>query len=168
MSKIETELQALTKVKRKAKEADQSYFKRLVETTLDEEVVDEKKWEEVSGPAQRWVNAGAKAIKADKDIASFPDAEDEDSKASKDGKGAKASTAAPKTAAAKKPKDDRIPVSVRIKQMLIDDLTVLAGDIFKALVKEGYSPSLSSCTTIRSDFLHSIKVLKEAGKIKGL
>lgn len=70
---IEEELLEATGEKPQGKkESNQDYYARLVEAVQDLKDAD---WDKLSDAAQEWVNDGATAIKKDKDIDDFPDAE---------------------------------------------------------------------------------------------
>ena len=71
MSKIEAELVKATGVKPKAKEDRQDFLDRLIKKVQD---LPDDEWEGLSEAGQKWVNAGAKAVNADKAVAEFPDA----------------------------------------------------------------------------------------------
>jgi hypothetical protein len=69
VSAVEQELLEATGVKRKTAEKPQKYLGRLIDAV--QELPDED-WEKLSSDTQNWVNAGAKAIKAEEDIDDFP------------------------------------------------------------------------------------------------
>lgn len=75
MSKIKAELVAAagTKLKVIRGEPDESFLKRLVAVIGND--VDEATWDKISIPAQDWNNMAADAVKANKPIPDFPDAE---------------------------------------------------------------------------------------------
>jgi hypothetical protein len=70
-SKIEAELLKATGLKGpKTDEKPQAYFERLIRKVQG---LEDDEWEALETKTQAWVNAGAKAIKADKKVAPFPD-----------------------------------------------------------------------------------------------
>lgn len=66
---IETELLEATGLKKKVGETFQKLAARLVAAVQE---IAEDDWDKLSDEAQAWVNAGSKAINADKDVARFP------------------------------------------------------------------------------------------------
>lgn len=181
-SKIETEILKLTGVKVKdMKGPRQKYLKKVfaaVNKLADEE------WEELSEPAQKWANTASEA-KADSDeLPDFPDLENGDGDGEKpkatgrggkkDKKGKKASgkktgvtRAGTKkgngTAAAGGKRSDgkKSGVKIRIKQFVLKNPKITVEDLVTKLAKEGYPTSESTIRAMRSEFRHSLKVLKD-------
>lgn len=80
-SKIEQELIDATSLKRKVAEKPQAWMTRLIKAAQD---LAEDDWEKLTEPTQLWVNAGTKAIKAEKDIPVFPSDDGEEEEAGED------------------------------------------------------------------------------------
>lgn len=168
MDDMEKKLIEVTGVKPKAKEKRQAFLERLIEGA---EKLEDDQWDKLPEPAQKWVNAGIKNLKAEKDVADFKGA------AADEGDDEKTETKPKATAKPTKPKgkdeDDkggRVPniggVKGKIKALLIKDPALSADEIVKKIGKGG--PSKLTAASIRSEFRHSLYCLKEAGCLKGI
>lgn len=67
-NKIEKELVALTKVKRKDGESNQDFFRKLFDKA---NVVTDDEWKALSEPTQKWVNAAGDAVEGTTTIPNF-------------------------------------------------------------------------------------------------
>jgi hypothetical protein len=57
---------------------------------------------------------------------------------------------------------------VTIKEAMLDDPNMTVDDIVKKLSKKGTTVSKVTVANVRSDFRHSLKVLADNGKLKGV
>lgn len=71
VSKIEAELSKVLKIKQGKREL-QDFLKAIVEAGAD---LSDAEWDDLSGPAQKWLNAATKQFQAKKTISDFPDAD---------------------------------------------------------------------------------------------
>jgi hypothetical protein len=188
-SKIETTLREATGIKPKSSEDTQEYYKRLIAAVQE---LPEDAWEKLDTKAQKWVNDGAKAANAKEEIDAFPDAEadEEDEVATKSKtakKGGDKETADKKPAtkkaadekpavkksekqpkaekAAKKPKGSGLEST--IKNLIIKKPAITSDELVEKLEAKSVKASRFTVVAIRAGFRHSIKVLQEAGLIKG-
>lgn len=192
-SKIEKELQAVTKIKPKAKEERGDYLVRMA-AACDPEELKEDDWGKLSKAAQDWANAAIKANNAEKDVADFPDVNGEDAeegeaevtetitkakrgsdkktvvakeKGLKPAKEAKAETKAKtKSKPVKEAGAGGVGIKVQIKQLMMDDPNISIDDIMTKLKRTELSRLTAS--TVRSEFRNSLRVLNDAGKLKGI
>lgn len=203
-SKIEKELQAVTKIKPKAKEERGDYLVRMA-ASCDPEELQEDDWGKLSKAAQDWANTAIKANNAEKDVADFPDVNGEDAeegeaevtetttkakrsnggdkktpslpafakeKGLKPAKEAKTDTKAKTTTAKTKSKPVKeagaggVGIKVQIKQLMMDDPNISIDDIMTKLKRTELSRLTAS--TVRSEFRNSLRVLNDAGKLKGI
>jgi len=149
MHAIEAELQKVTKVMPKSGAARDSYLRDIIAAVQD---LTDQQWGSLSTEAQHWVNSGTRALKAKKSIADFP------------------SDDPPKKVDGVPQKSDDKPVGAQtvIKRMLIKEPGLTVDDLCGRLEKQGYKTSRLAVSTMRSDFRHSLKILKEEGKLKGI
>jgi hypothetical protein len=193
VSKIQTTLREATGLKPKSGEDTQEFWKRLIAAVQE---LPEDAWEKLDTKAQKWVNDGAKAINAKEDIADFPDAEaaneEDDEVATKTKtakKGGEKTGKAPtkKVAADDKPekkatkkeakpeKEVKKPAATKrgsglestIKNMIVKKPTITSDELVEKLEAKQVKASRFTVVAIRAGFRHSIKVLQEAGLIKG-
>jgi hypothetical protein len=193
-SKIETTLREATGIKPKSSEDTQEYYKRLIAAVQE---LPEDAWEKLDTKAQKWVNDGAKAANAKEEIEAFPDAaaDEEDDEVATKSKTAKKSgdkaTAdkADKKPATKKAADDKTekkPAAKKeakaektvkkakgsglestIKNLIIKKPSITSDELVEKLEAKSVKASRFTVVAIRAGFRHSIKVLQEAGLIKG-
>lgn len=189
-SAIEKELLAATGIKRRVAEPFQKYAGRLIEAIGE---LPNDDWEGLSKEAQDWNNVGAKAIKADKDVAEFPGAEpepEEDEKSSRKASTRETSGRSTRRAAKdEEPEEERKPAKkaaartsskkdddegggsrkvgaqLLIKQMLAKNPKLSPEDLMDRLTKKGYAPTPLAVSSIRSSFRNSMMVLKDAGML---
>lgn len=182
MSKIEKELTGVTGIKPGKNRQD--YLSKTHKAVMD---LADDKWDGLSEGAQKWANSVTKAIEAKEDLPDFPDAETKGD--AKEKAPAKASTARskPKAEAAdegeqepeakaapkgkapvaeKKPAVKKGPGKIdQLKVVILKNLSAKPEDL-KAKVKAAdIEVSDSTVTTVRSDFLSSLRVLKKADKL---
>jgi hypothetical protein len=193
VSKIQTTLREATGLKPKSGEDTQEFYKRLIAAVQE---LPEDAWEKLDTKSQKWVNEGAKAANAKEDIQDFPDAEaneEDEEVATKKTKTAKKGGDKPatkKVAAAdddkkpavkkseKQPKAEKeakkAPATKRgsglestIKNMIVKKPTITSDELVEKLEAKSVKASRFTVVAIRAGFRHSIKVLQEAGMIKG-
>ena len=216
-STIEQELLTATKLKTKKKEERQEFLHRLTDAVQD---LDDDDWKGLSTEAQKWVNAGAAAVKTDGEdatIEEFPDLEDEEEGAQEeespeaDEEGTEeedeeeseteepeeesdvaetktTKKAPPKKKAAEKPAakaakpEKKTPakpaekkaaagpkatgIKVLIKKIVFKNPTISVDDLIEKLGKDGTKPSKLTVSAIRSEFRHSLFVLRDLGALK--
>jgi hypothetical protein len=73
----------------------------------------------------------------------------------------------------KKPKKERaegkqVGAQTMIKELMCDDPKATTEELLAKLAKKGYTPTPLAVSSIRSGFRHSLKVLDNAGKLKGM
>ncbi len=161
LSSVEKELQDLTGIKRRAKEGKQRYLPRLLDAVND---LPDDRWDDVSPEGQDWANNGMKSLKKKETIPDFPDSqpattEKPETKTKKVGDQAKKETKAKTDTPSK-------GIKVRIKEILLDNPKARATEIYDMLYKEGIRPSHSTVIGIRSEFRHTLRVLKSRGLLK--
>lgn len=222
-TQIELLLAKVCGIKESSFDDRQAYLKALVEGVPDD------KWDDLTDPAQAWINEGQEAVNKSQPIAEFStdpsddeatpdeqpaddDRKDDDMKSTKRpggekaaaakkpaaaGKGrnakpetkakakptpkAEAKAAAPKSKASAKTngappsrasrKTNFKPaggVMTSIKELLIKNMDLPVDDILDKLKSKGLKPSRVTTATIRSDFRHSVRVLQQNDKIKGI
>lgn len=179
MSKIEKELIEVTGVK---PGKDRAKFLAAVHKKVME--LPDEGWDKLSDGAQKWANGYTKAGEGGKDLPDFPDAKAaeaeekvektekakpaaKDTKAEKPAKEEKAkpeAKAAPKAekAAPKKKAPGRIE---QMKTIMLKNLKDKADDLKAKLVAAGIEVSDATITTVRSDFMSTLRVLKKSGKL---
>lgn len=80
----------------------------------------------------------------------------------------KTAAVAPKPEAKKKGRPDKTGVMTRIKAMILKNPKMSSADIYKKLETTGQPPpSMETINTVRSGFRHSLRVIIEAGMLKG-
>ena len=182
-SKIETEILKLTGVKVKDMKGSRQKYLRKVFGAINK-LADEE-WEELSEAAQLWANTASEAKADSGDLPDFPDLENGDGddkkpKATarggkKDKKGKKASgkktgvtragtkkgTGTKKGNGTAAAGGKRSGVKIRIKQFVLKKPKITVEDLVTKLAKEGYPTSESTIRAMRSEFRHSLKVLKD-------
>ena len=164
MSKIEHELNKTLGTAPQKDKTDQTYLSGLISGIL---AVSDDTWEKLSEPAQLWVNAGAKALKAKKSIPVFSDAEAKESKeaatkAKDETAPAKAAKVVQKSNVGAKP----VSMSRQIRQMIIKKPTITNAEIMEKLVAAGLKPSTLTVATFRSDTRDTLRTLVDAGMLK--
>lgn len=195
MSAIETELlQAIGKKKLKSGDR-QVALKDLIESVKK---LSDQDWEDLSDPAGSWVNEGVKVLDADEngEIADFPDNNEEESevveqekkptkktaakgdkkpdkkKAATDKKPEKVAKSDKNTKAAKEKPEKIVKkpsgAQVTIKQMILDDPKITTEDLLAKLSKKGLTPTKLAVSTIRSGMLQTLRIIKDAGHLKGV
>lgn len=177
-SKIEQELNELLKLKGKKGEKRPDLLARTLKAVTD---LTDEAFDNMSKPAQDWANAASKAKDAQDELPDFPDTNTDaesaeetktmktEKKAAAPAKGAKkeaeAKPAKEKKAAA--PKEKKGPGKIhKMKLLILKNLEVTTEDLGAKLKAAGIEVSDSTVTTVRSDFLSSIRVLQAAGKLK--
>jgi hypothetical protein len=182
-SKIETKLIEVTKVKSKSGEDRQNFFKRIISAVQE---LEEDVWESLDEVTQKWVNDGAKNGNEAKAIADFPDLKsvkedavktDKAEKAAKSDKAADEKPTVKKKEAAVEPaKKAKVKAKVttrgsglesQIKNLIIKKPMITADELVEKLTAKDVKASRFTVVAIRAGFRHSIKVLQEAGMIKG-
>lgn len=190
-SEMEQSLLDVTKIKSKSGEDRQDYFKRIIASVQE---LPEDTWEELPEATQQWVNDGAKAGNAKKTIDDFPDlkaSKEDDVKTKTKTKTAKADktdkkkpakeAATEKESTKKKAKTEKEPkkekkakVSTRgsgleatIKNLILKKPSISADELVEKLEAKEVKASRFTVVAIRAGFRHSIKVLADAGMIKG-
>ena len=157
---MEKELQEITGVKKRSKEGKQKYLLRLLNAISD---LPDDRWDDVSPEAQKWCNLGMKSLKKEEEI---PDFSDEQVSST----GEDETEAKPVGKPTKKGIKGSVPATVgiktRIKEMLIDNPKVRSTAIYDMLYKEGLRPSHHTVTGMRSEFRHTMRVLKSRGLLK--
>jgi hypothetical protein len=191
VSKIQTTLREATGLKPKSGEDTQEFYKRLIAAVQE---LPEDAWEKLDTKSQKWVNEGAKAANAKEDIQDFPDAEaneEDEEVATKKTKTAKKGGDKPATkkvaaddktekkpAVKKEAKPEKeakkAPATKRgsglestIKNMIVKKPTITSDELVEKLEAKSVKASRFTVVAIRAGFRHSIKVLQEAGMIKG-
>lgn len=164
---VEQELLKATGIKRRVAEKFEAYAKRISDKAQD---LSDDEWASLSTEAATWVNDAAKAVTKGEEPPAFPDAGDGDGEkaapapASK--KGAKTAAAPAKgnsTGEAKRP-----GAYTKIKQLMVKDPTMTSEKLIEKLNKAGYEMTPIAVSSIRSDFRHSMRILKEAGLLAEL
>lgn len=193
-TKFEEILLEATGIKPKAKEDRQEYLKRLIAAVQE---LPEDAWEALDTKTQKWVNEGANAANAKEEISDFPDAEaeteteDEEvtTKKSAKKKGSDKKEAPAKKEATKKEAPAKKEVTAKkeaapakektakktrgsglestIKNLIIKKPSITADELVAKLEAKEVKASRFTVVAIRTGFRHSIKVLAEAGLIKG-
>lgn len=165
LSLVEKELRDITEFKKKAKEPRKRYLSRLLKAVND---LPDDKWDDVSPEAQKWSNAGMKAVKAGKDIEDFPSDQQAAQPPETEKPETKVKSDEKQTKKEVKSKTDTKPVGikVRIKEILLDDPKVSSTKIYDMLNEEGLQASRFTVTGIRSEFRHTIRVLVKRGLLK--
>ena len=161
MSSVEKELQDLTGVKRRAKEGKQRYLPRLLNAVND---LPDDRWDDVSPEGQEWSNLGMKSLKKKEPISDFPDSQASTPEKSKTETGPVEKKTKKETKAETEP--PRVGIKTRIKEMLLDNPKVRSTEIYDKLSSEGIKPSHHTVTGIRSEFRHTLRVLKSRGLLK--
>ena len=161
LSTVEKELQVLTGVKRKAKEGKQRYLPRLLNAVND---LPDDRWDDISPEAQGWANLGMKSLKKKEEIVDFPEDQSSTVKESETKKGSVEKKTKKETKAETEPA--RVGIKTRIKEMLLDNPKVRSTEIYDKLCSEGIKPSPHTVTGIRSEFRHTLRVLKSRGLLK--
>src|SRR5580692_9215033 len=173
-SKIEQELTELLKFKTKRGEKRPDMLARMLKGVTD---LSDEAFDAMSKPAQEWANSASKAKDAQDDLPDFPDtntdaesAEETNVKTKKEAapaKGAAKNTEAKiekpvKEKKAAAPKEKKGPGKIhKMKLLILKNLGVTAEDLSAKLKAAGIEVSDSTVTTVRSDFLSSIRVLQE-------
>lgn len=186
MSKIEEELQKATGVKASKDRA--AYLKKLHTGAM---ALSEDDWDKLSPAAQNWANAATKSIEAKTALVDFavakakaePEAEVEDTEEATEeeapaakpkgaAKPAAAKTAAKPVAEAKpkaapKEKVKKGPGKIeKMKGIILKNMSDKPEDLKAKLIAAGVEVQDSTITTVRSDFMSSLRVLKKAGKLE--
>lgn len=163
---LEKELSKATRIRARANQPRQEFLSQLVEAVAG---LDNDGWGSLSEPAQQWYNDNATLRKNDEKAAvlDFPEE----------------APAAPQEAAPAPVKEPRAPApaagsngsegkrvgaQVVIKQILMRDPKSTIEQIEEQLTAQGYKTSRVTVSTIRTDFRASLKMLKEAGHLKGV
>jgi hypothetical protein len=183
-------LREATGIKPKSGEDTQEFYKRLIAAVQE---LPEDAWEKLDTKSQKWVNEGAKAANAKEGIQDFPDAEAEEedeevvakSKTAKKGgdktekkaptKKAAADDKTEKKSAKKEAKPEKKATPTKrgsglestIKNMIVKKPTITSDELVEKLEAKSVKASRFTVVAIRAGFRHSIKVLQEAGLIKG-
>ena len=174
---IEQNLRDVTNAKPKGKEKRMTYLRRLALATQD---ISEEDWEDLKKDSQAWANSAVKKLDKDSkaeleepDLEEDDDVAEDEPQASAKGKTkakAKKSAAAPKVkkAAPKAPPKENkkapgplVGIKVEIKKMVLKKPGVSAEEIMTALEKKGVTPSKFTVSSIRAEFRHSLKLLKQ-------
>lgn len=168
MHKIEAELTKATRFRASGK-TGQPLLKGLVEAV---QKLDDEAWDELSDPAQRWVNAGVEAMQAGKPVPKFgkvadePEEEAEDEPAPKPAKKVKDK----KVKAAKPDKPKKLKVAsvapnmnTLLKQLVLRNPNITNPEIMEKLQKAGYEPTTFFIATAKSTFKHALRVIKQEG-----
>lgn len=152
MSKIEKELLEASNLKPKKNEDSQAYRTRLCRAVAK---ISDDAWEGLSSEAQGWNNDAAEALKNSKDIADFPDAEEEvvEPTPKKEKETAKASTAIHS--------NRKVSACHRIKTLVAKKPTITVAELSEKLKGQGLKVSDVTIATLRSDFRDSLRVLNE-------
>lgn len=162
MSTIEQELQAATRVKKVNDR--QKHLETLVEKSL---ALPDDRWQQLSPEAHAWVNSNVDAYNKQQPITDFDAAS-----ASPDGHppqgAAGEATDTTETGAADAPPAGtrkRGGAQTRIKELIMGNPTMSVADLRDKIAAEGFGVSSLTVSTIRSDFLHSLRVVKDAGHL---
>lgn len=183
VTKVEQELRDATGIKPKSKQGRQSFLKDLA---LGVQELKDEDWEVLSKAAQTWSNAAGKVLEADKNgtVVDFEGADgdagaddkEEASPKKKPAAAAPKSGAKPATGGKKKDEEDAPKkrtsselkeggIKVQIKKLLLKKPDMSVDDIVAAIAKKGDAPSRFTVSSIRSEFRHSLKVMKAEGLI---
>jgi hypothetical protein len=167
----ESLLRKATACKPKAREDRQEFLTRLL---IAVELLEDEDWERLGQEpggtdAQQWCNDAVDARKAEKEL---PDFGDDDEKAEEE-KEATPVKAAKKKATAKPVKVKAATgqpdgVKVRIKRLVIGDPNISLEDLMGRLTKSGDKMSRMTVSAVRSETRHTLRVLHEQGKLKGV
>lgn len=171
MSQMQEELMELLKLKPKKGEERQTLLKRIVIAVT---ALSDEEFSELPKQTEDWANAASRANDKEKPIPDFPDfkttdaegADKEskdmpktDKKAAAPAKEAKAPKAAAEKKAPAKKGGGKIH---QMKQIILKNLGISTEDLTAKVKAAGLEVSDSTVTTVRSDFLSSIRVLQEA------
>ncbi len=146
---VKSELEQVTHISKRTKEGAEKYRARLIRGA---NALDDDTFEAMSSPAQKWVNAGIKAIKEGNAIAVFPGDKPEKG----DGVAGTAKSAASKVGG-----------GIRIKQLMLKNgMDMKSEDMLAILEEEGITYKKSTTDLVRADFRQTIKFLEDEGHLK--
>lgn len=183
---VETELRKKTKIKPKKGEDRDDYLTRLQEAV---DALKDDDWEDLSDGAQKWANKAAEASQKKKPMPEFSadkkakdegaedDDEEEEEEEGKAKGGKKTKASAEKKTKGKTGKDksadegEKRPrdLKERIKLAMLENTDLTVDEIQAMLEKQGKTmPTRNTIAGIASEFRHSLRVLKKAGKLRGV
>lgn len=146
---VKSELEQVTHASKRTKEGAEKYRARLIRAA---NALDDDTFEAMSSPAQKWVNAGIKAIKEGNEISAFPGEKPE----KVDG-----------AAGADKSSASKVGGGIRIKQLMLKNgMDMKSEDMLAVLEEEGIVYKKSTADLVRADFRQTIKFLEDEGHLK--